>query len=107
MILGTLVVFVVFYVLGIRHRRDREFHKRCMVIASAGALGAAVFRILGAFAGFAPWTVWVGCTLPIFFLFAGMAYDRVIEGKVQPVYVWGVAAILVAVALFPLAISPG
>jgi FtsH-binding integral membrane protein len=106
LILATLIVFVVFYVLGIRNRRDREFHKRCMIVASAGALGAAVFRILGVMSGFADWATPVGCGVPVAFVLAGMAYDKVVEDHVHTVYVWGLVAILAAVAVFPLTISP-
>ncbi len=48
----TLVLFAVFYVLAFRARRDRTRHKRLMVLASAAALGAAAFRVLGQWMGF-------------------------------------------------------
>lgn len=107
MILGTLVVYAVFYTLAVLHRRDRDFHKRCMIVASAGALGAAVFRILmqtGMNPMLAPVAGVAACGL---FVVAGIAYDRIEEGRVQPVYWWGLAAILAPAAIvFPVTLSP-
>jgi hypothetical protein len=107
LILATLVVFAVFYVLAMRFRKDREFHKRCMIIASAGGLGAAAFRIFmmaGMNPGIAPV---VGVAACGFFVVAGMVYDQVRESRIHPVYRWGLAAVLApAVIVYPVTLSP-
>jgi hypothetical protein len=84
----TLVLFVVFYGLALRFRRKRELHKRMMLLASTGALGAAGFRILmevipGPVAGVA------GILLPNVIILAAIFLELRRGEGVHPVYRWG------------------
>lgn len=93
-ILSTLVVFAVFYGLAIRHRRKPALHRRFMILAGAGGLGAAAFRILGAAFGGGTWTVPGGILVTALFVVAAMIHDRRSEGRVHPAYAWGLGGML-------------
>jgi hypothetical protein len=85
-ILSTLILFLVFYGLAIRHRRQAEVHKRWMLSAGAVGLGAAAFRILLGYLGPTPLNVPLGILLTNGFIVAGMLYDRRTLGHVHRVY---------------------
>lgn len=85
----TLVLFVVFYGLALRFRRKRELHKRLILLASTGALGAAGFRVLGQIIGFGPTAGVGGILLPNIIILAAVLLE-VRGGKgIHPVYRWG------------------
>lgn len=94
-VLSTLVVFAVFYVLAIRYRRTPVLHRRYMIVASAGGLGAATFRIMGQVSGGARWAVPAGIMVTALFILAGMARDWIREGRVHSAYARGLAFMLV------------
>lgn len=85
----TLVLFVVFYALAVRFRRKREFHKRLMLLASTGALGAAGFRVVGQAIGFGPTAgVW-GILLPNVIIVAAILIELRRGEGIHSVYRWG------------------
>ena len=70
--------------VAIRYR-DKEAHKRLMILAYASIMPAAVARLpgvlpLGPFGFFG---------LAYLFAFFGMAYDVISRRRIHPVYVWG------------------
>jgi hypothetical protein len=93
-IFATLVLFVVFYGQGIKHRTQPEVHKRLMLMAGIPALGAAVGRIL--FVAFAPqpMNIPAGILLTNLLIFAAMIYDKTAIGSVHEVYWKGLAVCL-------------
>lgn len=98
---STLVVFVAFYVVAILSRRRPDVHKRFMIMASASALGAAVFRIIVAAGDFywlatPGWVLPAAIFLPNAFIFVGMMYDFSRRRAIHPAYVTG---LLVAVLI--------
>ncbi|MEJ2540817.1 MAG: hypothetical protein P8188_12745 [Gemmatimonadota bacterium] len=50
-VFATLVLFVAFYSLALRYRKKRELHKRFILLASTGGMGAAGFRVLAQLLG--------------------------------------------------------
>ena len=97
-IFSTLLLFVGFYVAALATRRRGPYHKRFIVLASCGALGAATFRILQAVVGFALWVPAVGILLPNLFVVVAMIRDRIRDGEVHPAYRFGLPATLVVEA---------
>jgi len=85
----TLALFAVFYSLAFRYRRTRELHKRFMLLASTGGLGAAAFRVLGAVIGFGPAAGIAGILAPNLIVVAAMANERIRGERVHRVYRWG------------------
>jgi hypothetical protein len=102
-ILATLVLFTVYYALAISQRRNAEHHKRWMLSAGAVGLGAAMFRVLLGWFGPIPLNVPLGILLCNAFIVAGMIHDRLILGRVHPVY-WISLPVAVGVELSFLAL---
>lgn len=90
--LGDMLLFAGFFGAGIALRRERELHKRLMVLATVALLFAPAAR-LGADAGrLAVFAIWL---LP---LAIAVAHDAAMRRRVEPVYVLGFAVFLVAFA---------
>jgi hypothetical protein len=80
-----MLLFAGFVSAAIAQRRNKEAHKRLMILAYASIVTAAVARLpgvmpLGPFGFFG---------LSFLFVVAGIVYDFVSRGRVHPVYVWG------------------
>jgi uncharacterized membrane protein YozB (DUF420 family) len=90
-VFSTLVLFALFYTLGLRARRDRDRHRRFMLLASAGGLGAACFRIASQYMGSASLTsvVAVGILAPNLFVLLAIAMDWRRGRGIHRVYRWG------------------
>ncbi len=85
-VFATLVLFVIFYTQGILARRDRDRHRRFMLLASAGGMGAAGFRIMGQILGFGISAGVAGILVPNLFIVAAMVMDWRRGHPVHPVY---------------------
>jgi hypothetical protein len=83
------------------YRRKGEWHKRLIIVATTVLLIPAAHRLVGAHIGRPPP---LGPVLAIWLspILAGMAYDAATRRLVHPVYVIGVAWILVMKLLSPL-----
>ena len=88
-IFSTLVLFTLFYILGVRARRDRDRHRRFMLLASAGGLGAAGFRIAAKFMGIGAAAGVVGILAPNLFVLVAMAVDWKRGRGIHRVYRYG------------------
>lgn len=88
-VFSTLILFTAFYLAALHNRRRGAYHKRFIVLASAGALGAATFRILGSLIGFGPSTAVLGILAPNIFVVVAMIHDALREGGVHRVYRYG------------------
>jgi hypothetical protein len=105
----TLVLFVVFFALAFHFRRRRELHKRFILLASTGALGAAAFRVVGRVIGFGATASAIGILAPNLIVIAAMLIEwRKGEG-VHPIYRLGLPASLLlesaALLLAPTAVG--
>ncbi len=92
----TLVLFVVFYTLAVRFRRKREIHKRLMLLASTGALGAAGFRVLGQVIGFGAAAGVGGILLPNVIIVAAILIELRRGEGIHTVYRWGLPLSILA-----------
>jgi hypothetical protein len=93
--LWDLTLFSVFVVAALLLRRDREAHKRLMLLAYIGvAKFALTGRLIGPASG-----------LPMFFgvslllVAVPAAYDLLSRRQIHPVYLWGGALILVSMPM--------
>ncbi|MBT8478938.1 MAG: hypothetical protein KJO06_08480 [Gemmatimonadetes bacterium] len=92
----TLALFAVFYGLALRYRRNRHLHKRLMLLASTGALGAAGFRVLGQVIGMGPAAGIGGILLPNVIIVAAILIELRRGEGVHPVYRWGLPLSILA-----------
>lgn len=92
----TLVLFAVFYSLGFRFRKKRELHKRFILLASTGALGAAASRVVGRVIGFGSAAGVVGILAPNLIVVAAILIEVRRGEGVHRVYRWGLPISVVA-----------
>lgn len=76
-----VVVFTTFVSAAIWRRRDRESHKRLMLLAYVAIVGPAVARI--------PGPPFLGVAVLVLLVAMGMAYDRYSRRSIHPTYLWG------------------
>jgi len=93
--LGDITMFAIFVVPAILRRRDKETHKRLMIMASAMLMTAPLARWPGVL-GSGPFAFY---GLTMLFVVAGILYDLATRRRVHPVYVWGGVLALLAVPL--------
>jgi hypothetical protein len=91
--LTDMVLFTLFVSTAFVKRRDREAHKRLMLLAYVSIITAAIIRIPG-LARFGPLLAF---GLSLGFVGLGMAYDRLSRQRIHPVYLWGGALLLVSI----------
>lgn len=93
--LGDLVSFTALVTLGALWRRRPDRHKRVMLLATVGSLMAApLAHLIGQFPAlhaFPPIILLPLCA----FYFASAVHDRLTEGRIHPVSLWGAIALLV------------
>jgi hypothetical protein len=100
LIMFNMLPFVVFYTAAIVHRGSPDTHKRLIIMASASALTAAIFRIIVGFGGFywlttPAWVMPAAFLLPAVFIIVGMVRDRVTDGSIHRTYLVGLPFLLV------------
>lgn len=90
-----ILFFAGFVAAAVVQRRNKEAHKRLMILAYVSIIIAATARLPGvlplgppAFFGIA-----------FLFVVAGILYDKWSRGRIHPVYVWGGAALALSVPL--------
>jgi len=90
---ADMVLFTLFVSSAFVKRRDREAHKRLMLLAYVSIITAAIARIPGLI-GVGPL---VAFSMSLVFVALGMAYDGYSRRRVHPVYLWGGALIFVSI----------
>ena len=90
-----MVVFSVLVTAALLKRKDREWHKRLMLVAYISLITAAIARMPGILALGPP--VFFGLTFV--FVLAGIAYDLASRRRVHPAYLWGGGWLLLSVPL--------
>jgi hypothetical protein len=93
--LTDMLLFGSFVIAALRLRKNREAHKRLMLLAYISIIVAAVARLPGILPLGPP--VFFG--LGFSFMLAGVVYDLVTRRRVHPVYLWGGAALFASVPL--------
>jgi uncharacterized membrane protein YozB (DUF420 family) len=90
-----LVLFTGFVSAAMLKRREKEAHKRLMLLAYVSIITAAVAR----WPGILPLGPLVFFGLSFLFVVAGMVYDRRSRGRIHRVYLWGAPIIALSVPL--------
>jgi uncharacterized membrane protein YozB (DUF420 family) len=101
-----IIVFAGLVAGGIALRKRAEWHKRLMLCATISILGPGLGRLLpmGSFGAAAPLVMFGVIAL---FAFAGPVVDLIVRRKIHRAYFWGVATILLSMAVIPpIAFSP-
>ena len=93
--LTDMLLFGTFVTAALRLRKNREAHKRLMLLAYVSIIVAAVARVPGLLPLGPP--VFFG--LGLSFMLAGVIYDFITRRRVHPVYIWGGAALVASVPL--------
>ena len=95
-----IVLFAVFVSAALLKRREREAHKRLMLLAYVSIITAAVARL----PGMLPLGPLAFFGVSFLFVVAGMVYDLLVHGRVHRAYLWGAPLIALSVP-FRLALS--
>lgn len=98
--LFDMVMFTTFITAALALRRNKEAHKRLMLLAYVSIMGAPAARLPGVL----PLGPLAFYGIGFVFLGAGIVYDLVSRRRVHPAYVWG-GALLIASVPLRLAIS--
>lgn len=93
--LFDMVLFATFVTAALALRRDKEAHKRLMLLAYVSIVVAAVGRIPGVF----PLGPLAFFGLSFLFVVAAGIYDFVSRRRVHRVYLWGGALLVISVPL--------
>ncbi len=93
--LTDMVLFATFVGAALWQRRNKEAHKRLMLLAYMSIIVAAVARLPGV----APLGPLVFFGLALLFLVAGVAYDWASRRRVHAAYLWGGALLVASVPL--------
>ena len=93
--LFDLVLFTGFVSAALVMRRNKEAHKRLMLLAYVSIITAAIARLPGVLPLGPP--AFFG--LSLLFVIAGVIYDAVSRGRVHRVYLWGGAIIVLSIPL--------
>jgi hypothetical protein len=91
--LGDLVLFAIFITGAVLRRRDKETHKRLMLLAYISLVAAGVARLPGLLQ-YGP-LMFFGLAYALSLL--GVAYDLWSRGRVHRVYYWGIPLLLISV----------
>jgi len=88
-----MVLFTGFITAALLRRRDKETHKRLMLLAYMSIIVAAIARMPGLLAAGPP--AFFG--LSLIFVIAGVVYDLVSRGHVHKAYIWGGAILVLSI----------
>lgn len=91
--LFDMIMFAGFITAALRMRRNKEAHKRLMLLAYVSIITAAVARIPGVL----PYGPLAFFGLSLLFVAAGVIYDVASRGRVHPAYAWGGALLALSV----------
>ena len=93
--LFDMLLFTGFLTAAVSMRRNKEAHKRLMLLAYVSIITAAVARLPGLLQ-FGPLAFF---GLSFVFVLMGVVYDRFSRGRVHKAYVWGGALLVISVPL--------
>ena len=88
-----VVLFAVFVSAALLKRRDKEAHKRLMLLAYASIITAAVARL----PGMLPLGPLAFFGVAFLFVIMGIVYDWISRRRVHRVYVWGAPLLAISV----------
>ena len=87
-----IVLFVGFVTAAVLRRKEKEAHKRLMLLAYSAIIGAAVARLPGILALGPP-----GFTLSFLPVVGAAVYDYWSRGRVSSIYWWGIPLLVLSI----------
>ena len=93
--LGTIVSYAVLVGLALHWRRQRDTHRRLMLLATVAMLPPAFARMRWLGAGGPPFAIG-GVSL---FVLLCMAWDRRVHGRIHPAFLWGGGLLVLSLPL--------
>jgi uncharacterized membrane protein YozB (DUF420 family) len=93
--IATLLSFAVLATLGVLWRRERDTHRRLMLLATIAILPPAFARFR--WFGFGGPPVAIGGTC--LFVVASMLWDRRVHGRIHPALLWGGGLLMLSLPL--------
>lgn len=90
--LFDMLLLTTFVTAAVIYRRDKESHKRLMLLAYVSLLAAPAARMPGI-----PFGLFGFFGVALLFVVAGVLYDLFSRGKVHKVYLWGGALLVLSV----------
>ena len=103
-VFATLVLFAAFYTAALGMHRRPDWHKRLMIVASVGGMGAATFRLCMVLFG-PDSAMWLGLLGSNLFIVAGIVRDRLSDKRVHPAW-WTGLSTCVALEAGALLLTP-
>ena len=91
--LFDLVLFATFVATALWRRRDKEAHKRLMLLAYISIIAAGVARLPGVL----PYGPFMFFGIAYGLALIGAAYDQWSRGRIHRVYYWGIPLLLISV----------
>ena len=91
--LFDLALFAVFITAALLRRRDKEAHKRLMLLAYISIIAAGVARL----PGILPYGPFAFFGIAYSVALVGVAYDQWSRGRIHRVYYWGIPLLIVLV----------
>jgi hypothetical protein len=103
---GNILPFAILVGLGVCYRHRPDVHKRLMLLAMVGGLiQTPVAHLIGHWA-LQPWAGVIVPVSSIIVLSLSAIYDRVSQGRIHPVSLWGAILVFAWQALFFSVIQP-
>ena len=91
--LFDLVLFATFVATALLRRRDKETHKRLMLLAYISIIAAGVARLPGVL----PYGPFMFFGIAYGLALIGVVYDQWSRGRIHRVYYWGIPLLLISV----------
>ena len=91
--LFDLALFAVFITAALVRRRDKETHKRLMLLAYISIIAAGVARL----PGILPYGPFAFFGIAYSLAFVGLAYDQWSRGRIHRVYYWAIPLLMISV----------
>ena len=88
-----LVFFAAILTFAIAMRRDMEWHRRLMLVATVVLLEPAFGRVIPLSVAMSPWGGWLEGVLQAGVLGIAMLHDKRVRGAVHPALWWGIVVI--------------
>ena len=88
-LLGTFtapIMVAILVALAVKYRRRAEIHKRLMLLAMIAIIWPAFFRFRHYFPSVPSPEIYFGVFLPDLMIVVSMAWDRIHNGRIHPVY---------------------
>ncbi len=93
--LTSLTLFAGFVIFGVAMRRRPDWHKRLLMLATVVVLWPAFFRFRHLLPSVPRPDIWLALVLPDLAMVVAAVRDRLVYGRVHPVWaIWGTALVL-------------